>query len=126
VNREYRRGQEGTEHAPLWGPSVDDQQSGDVVSYLHHLGAARQEVQDPIAQGGVETQGLELNVELGEYYGAKLLSINSIFTYSRSSCPDGIGQCAVCSGQCAVCSVVAIASSVEQIGVGLGCQVGCG
>jgi hypothetical protein len=44
---------EGAEHAPLWGPSVEDQQSLDVVSYLHHLGVARQKVQDPIAQGGV-------------------------------------------------------------------------
>ena len=33
--------------------------------YLHHLGAARQKVQDPVAQGGVETQGLQLNDELG-------------------------------------------------------------
>jgi hypothetical protein len=33
----------------VWGPSVDDQKSGDVVSYLHHLVAARQKVQDPIA-----------------------------------------------------------------------------
>jgi hypothetical protein len=57
--------QEGAEHAPLWGPSVEDHRSGNVVSYLHHLGTARQEVQDPIAQGGVETQGLKLNGELG-------------------------------------------------------------
>ena len=45
--------QEGAEHAPLWGPSVEDQRSGDVVSYIHHLGAACQKVQDPIAQDGV-------------------------------------------------------------------------
>jgi hypothetical protein len=44
--------QEGAEYTPLWGPSVEDQRSGDVVSYLHHLRAARQKVQDPIAQGG--------------------------------------------------------------------------
>ena len=56
-------------HAPLWGPCVEDQQSGGVVSYLHHLGVARQEVQDPISEGGVQTQGLELNDELGGYYG---------------------------------------------------------
>ena len=43
----------------------------DVVSYLHHLGAARQEVQDPIAQGGVETQGHKLNDELGGYSGVE-------------------------------------------------------
>ena len=41
---------------------------GDVVSYPHHLGAARQEVQDPVAQGGVETQGLKLDDEFGGYY----------------------------------------------------------
>jgi hypothetical protein len=39
------------------------------VSYLHHLGAARQEVQDPVAQGGIQFQGLKLNDELGGYYG---------------------------------------------------------
>jgi hypothetical protein len=35
----------------LWGPSAEDQRSGD-VSYLQHLGAARQEVQgqDPGTQ----------------------------------------------------------------------------
>ena len=41
--------QEGAEHTPLWSPSVEDQQSEDIVSYLHHLCAARQDVQDPIA-----------------------------------------------------------------------------
>ena len=66
-----KRLQEGAEPAPLWGPSVEDQQSGGDVSYLHHLGAARQEVQDPIAQGGVETQGLKLNDELEGYYGVE-------------------------------------------------------
>jgi hypothetical protein len=48
----------------LWGPSVENQRSGDVVSYLYHLGAARKEVQDPIAHVGVETQGLKLNDKL--------------------------------------------------------------
>ena len=67
VNSEYRRGL-GT---PLWGPSVENQRGGDFVSYLLHLGAAHQKVQDPVAQGGVETQGLELNDEFGGYYGVK-------------------------------------------------------
>ena len=53
--------QERAQNAPLWGPSVEDQRGGDVVAYPHHLGAARQEVQYPVAQGGVETQGLELD-----------------------------------------------------------------
>jgi hypothetical protein len=66
---------ERDENAPLWGPSVEDQQGGDAVSYPHHLGAARQKVQDPVAQGEVETQGLELNDEFAGYYG-----VNSILT----------------------------------------------
>ena len=53
--------QEWTEHAPLRGSSVEDQRGRCVATYLHHLGVARQEVQDLIAQGGVETQGLKLN-----------------------------------------------------------------
>ena len=55
--------QERAENAPLWGPRVEGQRGGDVVSYAHHLGASRQKVQDPVAQGGVETQGLQLNDE---------------------------------------------------------------
>ena len=53
--------QERAENPPSWGSCVEDQRGGDVVSYPHHPGAARQKVQDPVAQGGVETQGLELN-----------------------------------------------------------------
>ena len=45
----------------MWGPSVEDQWGGDVVSYPHQLGESRQKVQDPVAQGRVEIQGLELN-----------------------------------------------------------------
>jgi hypothetical protein len=37
----------------------------EMFTYPHHLGAASQEFQDPVSQGGVETQGLELNDELG-------------------------------------------------------------
>ena len=37
----------------LWGPSVEDQQGGDVVTYPHHLGAARQEVQYQDAQDSI-------------------------------------------------------------------------
>jgi hypothetical protein len=55
--------QERAQNAPLWGPRVEDQRGGDVVAYPHHLGAARQEVQYPVAQGGVETQGLMTSLE---------------------------------------------------------------
>jgi hypothetical protein len=44
---------EGTEHAPLRGPCVEDQYVGCVVTYPYHLGAARQVVQDSVAEGGV-------------------------------------------------------------------------
>ena len=45
--------QEETKYTPLRGPSVEDQRGGCVVAYPYHLGAARQEVQDPVAEGGV-------------------------------------------------------------------------
>jgi hypothetical protein len=45
--------QEGTEHAPLMGPCVEDQCGGCVITYPYHLGVALQEVQDPVAEGGV-------------------------------------------------------------------------
>ena len=49
VSKTFKQGvQEGTEHAPLRGPCVEDQRSGCVVPYPYHLGAARQEVQDPV------------------------------------------------------------------------------
>jgi hypothetical protein len=35
------------------GPCVEDHNGGCVVTYPIHLGAARQEVQDPVAVGGV-------------------------------------------------------------------------
>ena len=38
-------------------------------------GAARQEVQYPVAQGGVEIQGLELDDELGGYYGVECRAV---------------------------------------------------
>ena len=53
--------------------SVGHQHSGGVVAYLHRLGAAHQEVQDPVAHGGVQTQGHGLNdwMVLGGYYGVE-------------------------------------------------------
>ena len=48
--------QEGTEHAPQRGPRVEGQHGG-CVAYFHYLGAARQEVQDSVAEGGVQSQG---------------------------------------------------------------------
>ena len=45
--------QEGTKYTPLRGPSVEDQHGRRFVAYSCHLGAARQEVQDPVAEGDV-------------------------------------------------------------------------
>ena len=45
--------QVGTRNTPLRGLSVKDQHGRRVVAYSFHLGAARQEVQDPVAEGGV-------------------------------------------------------------------------
>ena len=45
--------QEGTEHAPLRGPRVEDQRGRCVLTYPYHLDVARQEVQNPVAEGGV-------------------------------------------------------------------------
>jgi hypothetical protein len=67
--------QERAQNAPWWGPSVEDQRGGDVVSYLHHLGETHQKVQDPVAQGWVETQGLKLNDEFRRYHGVECLAV---------------------------------------------------
>jgi hypothetical protein len=45
--------QEGTKHTPLRGPRVEDQHGKCIVVYPYHLGVERQEVQDPVAEGGV-------------------------------------------------------------------------
>ena len=44
---------EGTKYTPLMGPSVKDQHGRCVVSYSSHLGAAHQEVHNPVVEGGV-------------------------------------------------------------------------
>ena len=61
VNREYRR---GLRTHPCWAPVLRIS-AVEILTYPHHLRAARQEVQDPVAQSGVETQGLKLNDEFG-------------------------------------------------------------
>ena len=45
--------QDGTKYTPLRGPSVEDQRGRCVVAYSYHLGVARQEIHDPVAEGGV-------------------------------------------------------------------------
>ena len=64
VDREYRR---GLRTHPCGAPVL--RISG--VEMLFSTFTPRQNVQDPVAQGGVKTQGLELNDEYGGYYGVK-------------------------------------------------------
>jgi hypothetical protein len=45
--------QEGTKYTPLRGPSVWDHRGRRVVAYPYHLGESCQEVQNPVADGGV-------------------------------------------------------------------------
>ena len=52
--------QEGAEHASLWGPSVEDQRSGDVVSYLHHLGAAVRKSRTQLHRAGLRPRASSL------------------------------------------------------------------
>ena len=63
--------QEGAKHPPLRSPRVEGQSGRGVIAYPHHLGAARPEVQDPVAKGGVQSQGPELGDVLGRHYGVE-------------------------------------------------------
>jgi hypothetical protein len=45
--------QERTKLAPMKCQCVEDQRGRCVVAYPYHLGAAHQEVQDPVAEEGV-------------------------------------------------------------------------
>ena len=56
--------QQRAEDTPLGCPCVISQCGGGVVANPHSLWSACQEVQDPVAEGGVQTQGSELGVEL--------------------------------------------------------------
>jgi hypothetical protein len=44
---------EGTNNTFLRGPCVEDRCGRRIVAYPYHLGSARQEVQDPVAEGVV-------------------------------------------------------------------------
>ncbi len=59
--------QDRAEHAPLSGAGVEGQGRGCGAAYPHSLGSARQEVQDPITEGGDEPKVSELGDELGRH-----------------------------------------------------------
>ena len=50
VNREYRK---GLSTHPWGGPVLRISVADVLLPYPHHLGAACQDVQDPVAEGGV-------------------------------------------------------------------------
>ena len=75
--------QEGTKHAPLRGPSVEDQRGRCVAAYPYHLEVVRQEVQDPVAEGGVYSQGPLVMSFVGTMVlNAQLYSCPNINTHS--------------------------------------------
>ena len=68
VNREYRR---GLRTPPCGAPVLKISGVETLFPTLTTWGRPVQEVRHPAAQGGVETQGLELNDKFGGYYGVK-------------------------------------------------------
>ena len=68
VNREYRR---GLRTHPCGAPVLRISGVEILFPTFTTWWAARQKVQDPVAQGGVETQALKLNDEFGGYYGVE-------------------------------------------------------
>ena len=68
--------QEGTKHAPLRGPSGEDQHGRCVVAYSYHLGVDRQEVQ--VAEGGPRVLSLVMRFVGTIVLNAELCSMNNI------------------------------------------------
>ena len=68
VNREYRW---GLSMHPCGAPVLRISDVEVLFPTFTTRGPARQKVQDPFAQGRVQTQGPKLKDELGEYYGVE-------------------------------------------------------
>jgi hypothetical protein len=66
----------------LWVPSVEDQESGGVVSYLQHLGVAHQESRTQLYGAGFRPRdsSLMISMEGTMVLNADLYSMNSILT----------------------------------------------
>ena len=64
VNREYRR---GLSTHPCGAPVLRISEAEVLFPTFTTWGVARQEVQDPVAHCGVQTQGLELNPFMHEF-----------------------------------------------------------
>ncbi len=69
-----QRVQERAEHAALRCASIEGQGGGCGAAYLHSLGSACQEVQDPVTHGSVESQISELDDELGGHNSIELIT----------------------------------------------------
>jgi hypothetical protein len=66
-----------------WGPRVEGQHGGGDVAYPHHLRSAGMEVQDQVAEGGVQSQGSKLGDKLGVDNGVECCAlVNSILVNS--------------------------------------------
>jgi hypothetical protein len=76
-------------------------------------GAARHEVPDPVAQGGVQTQGPELNDELGGSYGVEGLAIVND-QYSDVGIPLVQGSMQ-CDGNCIICGSIGAVSKLKWV-----------
>ena len=68
VNREYRK---GLSTYPCGAPVLRIREVEVLFPTFTTWGSACQEVQDPVAQVGAQTQGPELNDELGGYCGVE-------------------------------------------------------
>ena len=56
--------QEGAEHAPLRGPSVEDQRCGGVVAYFHHLGSENRKSRTQLHSAGFRPTAPSLMMSL--------------------------------------------------------------
>jgi hypothetical protein len=77
VNREYRR---RLSTHPCGAPVLRINLAKVLLTTFtpSYLGLTRQELQDPVTQGGVQTQGSDLSDELGGLYGAEGRAIVNI------------------------------------------------
>ena len=75
--------QEGTEHATLRGPCVEDQRGRCVVTYPYHLGWHRIQLQREVFSPRVLS--LVMSFEGTMVLNTEMSSMNSILTYCRCS-----------------------------------------
>ena len=102
----------GTKHTSLRGPGVDGQSGECVAAYPHHLGAVRQEVQDPVAEGGVQPQGPDLGDELGGDYSVVINEQHSYICIHFVQVGEGSVEC---NRDCVICGSVGAVCVLEWV-----------